>query len=50
LWTAYWLYRDLSELRQRMGLAELPVPAYVVGGAFLTPVIYSIAVGPRSGF
>ena len=46
----YWLYRDLSELRQRMGLAELPVPAYVVGGAFLAPVIYSIALGKVNEF
>ena len=46
----YWLYRDLSELRQRVGLTELPVPAYVVGGVFLAPVIYSIALGKVNEF
>ena len=46
----YWLYRDLCELRQRMGLAELPVPAYVVGGAFLATVIYSIVFGKVNEF
>jgi len=46
----YWLYRDLNELRQRVGLTELPVPAYVVGGVFLAPVIYSIALGKVNEF
>ena len=46
----YWLYRDLSELRQRVGLREVPVPAYVVGGAFLQPVFYSIALGQVNEF
>jgi hypothetical protein len=46
----YWLYRDLSELRQRVGLPELPVPAYVLGGAFLQPVVYSIALGKVNEF
>lgn len=41
----YWLFRDLSELRRRAGLSELPVAAYVVGGVFLQPVLYSIALG-----
>ena len=41
----YWLFRDLSELRRRVGLAELPVPAYVVGGVFVAPILYSIALG-----
>ena len=41
----YWLFRDLSELRRRVGLPELPVPAYVVGGVFLQPILYSIALG-----
>jgi hypothetical protein len=46
----YWLFRDLSELRQRVGLAALPVPAYVVGGVFLQPVVYSIALGQVNEF
>ncbi len=46
----YWLFRDLSELRSRVGLAELPVPAYVVGGIFLAPVLYSLALGKVNEF
>jgi hypothetical protein len=46
----YWLFRDLSELRRRVGLAELPVPAYVVGGVLLQPVLYSIALGKVNEF
>ena len=46
----YWLFRDLSELRRRIGLSELPVPAYVVGGVFLQPVLYSIALGKVNEF
>ena len=46
----YWLYRDLSELRRRLGLSELPVPGYVVGGVFVPPVLYSIALGKVNEF
>jgi hypothetical protein len=46
----YWLYRDLSELRRRVGLSELPVGAYVAGGVFLQPVLYSIALGNVNEF
>ena len=46
----YWLYRDLSELRQRVGLEALAVPAYVLGGVFLAPVLYSIALGKVNEF
>ena len=46
----YWLFRDLSELRRRVGLVELPVPAYVVGGVFLQPILYSIALGKVNEF
>jgi hypothetical protein len=41
----YWLYRDLDELRRRSGLAELPVPVYVVAAVFAAPILYSIALG-----
>jgi hypothetical protein len=46
----YWLFRDLSELRRRVGLSELPVAGYVVGGVFLQPVLYSIALGKVNEF
>jgi hypothetical protein len=46
----YWLFRDLSELRRRVGLPELPVPAYVVGGVFVAPILYSIALGKVNDF
>lgn len=46
----YWLYRDLSELRRRVGLVELPVGAYVVGGALVQPILYSIALGKVNEF
>ena len=46
----YWLYRDLSELRRRLGLPEVPVAGYVVGAAFLPPVVYSIALGKVNEF
>jgi hypothetical protein len=41
----YWLYRDLDELRRRIGLPGLPVAAYVVGGVLIQPILYSIALG-----
>ena len=41
----YWLYRDIDEVRQRSGLAGLPVAGYVVGGVFAAPILYSIALG-----
>jgi hypothetical protein len=40
----HWLYRDLDELRRRSGLPALPVAAYVVGGVFAAPILYSIAL------
>jgi hypothetical protein len=46
----YWLFRDLSELRRRVGLSEIPVAVYVVGGVFLAPVLYSIALGKVNEF
>jgi hypothetical protein len=41
----YWLYRDLDEVRRRIGLAGLPVGGYVAGGVLAAPVLYSIALG-----
>jgi hypothetical protein len=41
----YWLYRDFDELRRRAGLGGIPVALYVIGGVFLAPVMYSIALG-----
>jgi len=45
IFVLYWLYRDVDELRRRSGLPGLAVPWYVVGGALLQPVAYSIALG-----
>jgi hypothetical protein len=41
----YWLYRDLDELRRRVGLPGLAVAGYVVGGILAAPILYSIALG-----
>ena len=41
----YWLYRDLDELRRRAGLPGISVAGYVVGGALIQPIVYSIALG-----
>ena len=38
----YWLWRDLDELRRRVGLAGFPVAGYLVGSIFLAPVFYSL--------
>jgi hypothetical protein len=46
----YWLYRDLDELRRWYGLPELPVAAYVVGGALAPAIAYSIALGKVNEF
>jgi hypothetical protein len=46
----YWLYRDLDELRRWHGLPELPVGAYVAGGALFPWVMYSIALGKVNEF
>jgi hypothetical protein len=41
----YWLYRDIDELRRWNGLPEIPVAAYVAGGALVPGLMYSIALG-----
>jgi hypothetical protein len=38
----YWLWRDLSELRVRVGLRDFPVAGYTVGAIFLAPVFFSL--------
>lgn len=39
----YWLYRDLNELRSRVGLPPFAVGGYVVAAIFVSPVAYSLA-------
>jgi hypothetical protein len=41
----YWLYRDVDEVRRGSGLPGLPVAGYVVGGVFVAPILYSVALG-----
>jgi hypothetical protein len=41
----YWLYRDLDEIRRRIGLPGLSVAGYVAGGIVAAPIAYSIALG-----
>ena len=50
VFVVYWLYRDLSELRRRAGLSDLPVTGYVVGAVFVQPILYSIALGKVNEF
>ena len=38
----YWLWRDLDELRRRVGLPGFPVGGYVAGAIFLAPVFFSL--------
>jgi hypothetical protein len=40
----YWLWRDISALRTRVGLPDFPAGAYVVGAIFLAPVVYSFVL------
>jgi hypothetical protein len=40
----YWLWRDLSLLRERVGQAGFPAGGYVVGTIFLAPVFYSLVL------
>ena len=46
----YWLYRDLDELRRWHGLPEIPVAAYVAGGALAPAIMYSVALGKVNEF
>lgn len=39
----YWLWRDLDELRRRVGLPGFPVGGYVAGAIFLAPVVFWLA-------
>lgn len=38
----YWLWRDLDELRRRVGLSGFPVGGYVVGAILLAPVFFCL--------
>jgi hypothetical protein len=38
----YLLWKDISDARQRVGLSEIPVVAYVVGTFFVAPLFYLI--------
>jgi hypothetical protein len=38
----YWLWRDLNELRMRVGLPAFPVGGYVAGAIFLAPVFFCL--------
>jgi hypothetical protein len=40
----YWLWRDMSALRERIGQSGFPVGGYVVGAIFLAPVFYSLVL------
>jgi hypothetical protein len=40
----YWLWRDLSALRERIGLSGFDAGGYVVGAVFLAPVFYSLVL------
>ena len=66
IFVLYWLYRDLDELRRCHGLpeipgiedfageimhsAEIPVAAYVAGGALAPAIMYSVALGKVNEF
>ena len=41
----YWFWRDVNEVRRRVGLEPFPDVAYIVGSIFLAPVFYSLALG-----
>jgi hypothetical protein len=40
----YWLWRDLSVLRRRVGLSGFPVVGYVLGAVLLAPVFFTLAL------
>lgn len=40
----YWLWRDISQLRARVGQPDFPAGAYLVGSIFLAPVVYSFVL------
>jgi hypothetical protein len=50
IFVLYWLYRDLDELRRWHGLPEIPVAAYVAGGALAPAIVYSVALGKVNEF
>jgi hypothetical protein len=40
----FWLWRDLSALRERIGQSGFPAGGYVAGAIFLAPVFYSLVL------
>ena len=44
VFVTYWLWRDLNELRLRVGLPEFPVVGYTVGSIFLAPVFWCLVL------
>jgi hypothetical protein len=40
----YWLWRDISQLRTRVGLQDFPAGAYIAGAIFIAPVMYSVVL------
>jgi hypothetical protein len=46
----YWLWRDLSVLRQRVGLAGFPAGGYVVGAILLAPVFFTLALNRHNEY
>ena len=41
----HWLWRDLNELRARVGLPRFPEIAYLIGSILLAPLFYSLVLG-----
>ena len=46
----YWLWRDLSALRERMGQSGFPAGGYVVGAIFLAYAVYKYNNDPVGYF
>ena len=44
LFVVLWLWRDLSVLRQRVGLSRIPLTGYMVGAVLLAPVSFTLAL------
>ena len=42
LYLIYLLWKDISDVRVRIGLSEVPAVAYLIGAIFIAPVFYGI--------
>jgi hypothetical protein len=42
IYLIYLLWKDISDARVRVGLAEIPVVVYIIGALFVTPVFYGL--------